>query len=91
MFDLETQVDNKFEEIRNFIMGKPYAQHIVTPFLAVENNLTEEDYQVCHTQFCLMCKTLVISPCFHKTRLNEVDISYLPLGNPIDYNIVQIL
>ncbi|XP_041360166.1 uncharacterized protein LOC121376383 [Gigantopelta aegis] len=39
--DVRTQnelVEAKFSELRKFITGKPYAQHIVTPFFAVENN-----------------------------------------------------
>ncbi|XP_069126661.1 uncharacterized protein [Argopecten irradians] len=41
----EQMVEEKFEEIRNFCVNKPYAQHIVTPFVAVENSI-ENDSQV---------------------------------------------
>ncbi|ESP05512.1 hypothetical protein LOTGIDRAFT_152367 [Lottia gigantea] len=46
--DYDTQkllIEEKFNTIKEFIIGKPYTQHIVTPFFAVENDLnsTEED------------------------------------------------
>ncbi|KAK3089177.1 hypothetical protein FSP39_001494 [Pinctada imbricata] len=40
-------VEEKFDEIRAYLMDKPYTQHLVTPFLAVENNVEGgEDEQI---------------------------------------------
>ena len=36
------QVEEKFEQIRDFVAGKPYVQHLVTPFLAVDCDLEDE-------------------------------------------------
>ncbi|XP_059151598.1 uncharacterized protein LOC131937903 isoform X2 [Physella acuta] len=41
-------VEEKFSQIQEFLVGKPYSQHIVLPFYAVENNTESgEDDQVC--------------------------------------------
>ncbi|XP_048256527.1 uncharacterized protein LOC124147603 isoform X2 [Haliotis rufescens] len=40
-------VADKFNQLREFLTGQPYTQHIVTPFFAVENNsLGGEDVQI---------------------------------------------
>ena len=40
-------MEQKFDRIRQHIMGKPYERHIVPVFFAVENSLMEgEDEQV---------------------------------------------
>lgn len=50
--DVEIQkemVEKKFDQLHQFLVGKPYYKHIVKPFFAVENCLNEgEDIQVCH-------------------------------------------
>ncbi|KAK2167674.1 hypothetical protein LSH36_25g02050, partial [Paralvinella palmiformis] len=43
----EKLAEQKFDRIRQHLMGKPYERHIVPVFYAVENNITEgEDEQV---------------------------------------------
>ncbi|KAL5016538.1 hypothetical protein ScPMuIL_006127 [Solemya velum] len=44
----QEKVEEKFEAIRSFIIGKPYVHHVVTPFFAVENNLdnNQEDDEI---------------------------------------------
>ena len=42
MYCLNLQVEEKFEQIRDFVAGKPYVQHLVTPFLAVDCDLVDE-------------------------------------------------
>lgn len=39
---IDKAVEEKFAQIQDFLVGKPYVQHLVTPFYAVDNN-TEED------------------------------------------------
>ncbi|XP_050403283.2 uncharacterized protein LOC126819343 [Patella vulgata] len=44
--DFDTQkllVEEKFNTVRQYITGKPYTQHVVTPFFAVENDLSSYD------------------------------------------------
>ena len=41
------QIEEKFEELRTFMMDKPYTRHLITPFIAIENDMEEgEDPQV---------------------------------------------
>lgn len=41
------QVEEKFDELRTFMMDKPYTRHLITPFIAIENDMVEgEDAQV---------------------------------------------
>lgn len=41
------QVEEKFDELRTFMMDKPYTRHLITPFVAIENDMEEgEDPQV---------------------------------------------
>lgn len=61
MFYLLFQVEKKFGQLHQFLVGKPYYKHIVKPFFAVENCLNEgEDIQVnVHTiAFINFCKRL---------------------------------
>ena len=37
------QVEEKFGELRDFLTGKPYTHHLVTPFFAVENSLDGDE------------------------------------------------
>lgn len=37
------QVEEKFSELRDFLTGKPYTHHLVTPFFAVENSLDGDE------------------------------------------------
>ena len=44
------QIEEKFEELRTFMMDKPYTRHLITPFIAIENDIEEgEDPQVSGT------------------------------------------
>ncbi|KAL8574880.1 hypothetical protein ACOMHN_003440 [Nucella lapillus] len=36
-------VEEKFSELRDFLTGKPYTHHLVTPFFAVENSLDGDE------------------------------------------------
>ncbi|XP_076441170.1 uncharacterized protein LOC143280419 [Babylonia areolata] len=36
-------VEEKFNELRDFLTGKPYTHHLVTPFFAVENSLDDDE------------------------------------------------
>ena len=45
------QVEEKRALLQQFLVGKPYAQHVVLPLFAVENNtITGEDMEVRHHQ-----------------------------------------
>jgi hypothetical protein len=35
------QVEEKFSLIQEFLIGKPYVKHLVTPFFAVNNTLDD--------------------------------------------------
>ncbi|XP_078317592.1 uncharacterized protein LOC111120698 isoform X2 [Crassostrea virginica] len=40
-------IEEKFEELRTFMMDKPYTRHLITPFIAIENDMEEgEDPQI---------------------------------------------
>lgn len=40
-------VEEKFDELRTFMMDKPYTRHLITPFAAIENDMEEgEDPQI---------------------------------------------
>ncbi|XP_061191926.1 uncharacterized protein LOC133200170 isoform X2 [Saccostrea echinata] len=40
-------VEEKFDELRTFMMDKPYTRHLITPFIAIENDMEEgEDPQI---------------------------------------------
>ncbi|XP_056019782.1 uncharacterized protein LOC125669862 isoform X2 [Ostrea edulis] len=40
-------VEEKFDELRTFMMDKPYTRHLITPFIAIENDMVEgEDAQI---------------------------------------------
>ena len=42
-FEHKLQVEEKFGELRDFLTGKPYTHHLVTPFFAVENSLEGDE------------------------------------------------
>ena len=56
------QVEEKFGELRDFLTGKPYTHHLVTPFFAVENSLDGDeevgffslDGFLCHSCVCVV-------------------------------------
>ena len=37
------QIEEKFSELREFLTGKPYTYHLITPFFAVENSLDGDE------------------------------------------------
>ncbi|XP_062568171.1 uncharacterized protein LOC134230388, partial [Saccostrea cucullata] len=40
-------VEEKFDELRTFMMDKPYTRHLITPFIAIENDMKDgEDPQI---------------------------------------------
>ncbi len=41
-FDLLSQITAKFQSINDMISGKPYEQHIVSRFYAVENSSSDQ-------------------------------------------------
>jgi hypothetical protein len=40
-------VEEKFCELRDYLTGKLYTHHLVTPFFAVENSLEDDDQVSC--------------------------------------------
>ncbi|XP_052777380.1 uncharacterized protein LOC128214780 isoform X2 [Mya arenaria] len=38
---IENVISEKFSQIEDFVVGKPYVQHLVTPFYAVDNSLQD--------------------------------------------------
>lgn len=41
IFHYMFQVDEKFAQLQDFLVGKPYVQHLITPFFAVDNTLDD--------------------------------------------------